>query len=125
MRAQSLAGQVAIVTGGARGIGAAVVRRLAADGATVVIADIDLPTAESTAAEITASGDQAVAIAVDLADEPSIVALVEATIDRLGRIDILDNNAALTDAAVLAEDSDVASIDVDVRDRMFAVNLRS
>jgi NAD(P)-dependent dehydrogenase (short-subunit alcohol dehydrogenase family) len=125
MGSKSLDGQVAIVTGGARGIGAAVVRRLATDGATVVIADIDLPAAETTAAEAMNAGGNAAALYVDLADEASIVELVAAIVDQFSRIDILDNNAALTDAAVLAEDTDVASMDIDVWDRMFAVNLRS
>jgi NAD(P)-dependent dehydrogenase (short-subunit alcohol dehydrogenase family) len=121
----TLTGQVAIVTGGARGIGAAVVRRLAVDGATVVIADIDLATAEATAAAISASGPTVVALHVDLADESSIVALVAAVVDRYDRIDVLDNNAALTDKSVLDEDQDIASMDSAVWDRMFAVNLRS
>lgn len=121
----SLADRVAIVTGGARGIGAAVVARLAAEGASVVIADIDLDNAEAVAAETRDVGGEATAIAVDLADEQSIVALVVATVERYGAIDILDNNAALTDAAVLAQDTEAAAIDVEIWDRTFAVNLRS
>jgi NAD(P)-dependent dehydrogenase (short-subunit alcohol dehydrogenase family) len=120
-----LAGRVAIVTGGARGIGAAVVATLAAEGASVVIADIDEVGAKSVAATVRAAGGEAAAIAVDLAEEASIIALITATLDRYSAIDILDNNAALTDAAVLAEDSEVAAIEAEVWDRMFSVNLRS
>jgi NAD(P)-dependent dehydrogenase (short-subunit alcohol dehydrogenase family) len=119
--------QVAIVTGGAGGIGSAVSAALAAEGASVVVADIDAEGADRVAAEITASGDEAVAIgiAVDLADESSVEALVAATVARFGRIDILDNNAALTAADVLARDADVATMDIEVWDQMMAVNLRS
>jgi NAD(P)-dependent dehydrogenase (short-subunit alcohol dehydrogenase family) len=118
----SLNSRVAIVTGGARGIGAAVVSRLAADGASVVIADIDSAAAEGFAETLDAD---VTAIAVDVGDEASIAALVGTTITLYGSIDILDNNAALTDRDVLALDSDVASIDIEVWDRTMAVNLRS
>ncbi len=117
--------RVAIVTGGARGIGAAVVATLAASGVRVVVADIDEPGAQAVAGEVVAAGGEASAIPVDLADEWSIAALVAATIDRYGTIDVLDNNAALTDAAVLAEDTEIADIAASVWDRAFAVNLRS
>jgi NAD(P)-dependent dehydrogenase (short-subunit alcohol dehydrogenase family) len=121
----ALAGRVAIVTGGARGIGAAVVSRLATNGASVVIADIDVDSANTLAESIRAGGGDVEAIPVDVGDEASIAALVDATIDRYSAIDILDNNAALTDSSVLAMDQDVASLDIDVWDRTMAVNLRS
>lgn len=121
----SLEGRVAIVTGGARGIGEAVVATLAAAGAAVVVADIDETGAASVAEQVGQRDGDATAMTVDLADEHSIVALVAGTIERYGAIDILDNNAALTDSAVLAHDGEVADLDVEVWDRMFAVNLRS
>lgn len=121
----TLAGRVAIVTGGARGIGAATVSTLAADGAAVVVADIDLDGATAVAEEAANAGGTATALAVDLADEASIAALVAAVVERYGAIDILDNNAALTDSAVLAQDTDAASIDLAIWDRTFEVNLRS
>jgi NAD(P)-dependent dehydrogenase (short-subunit alcohol dehydrogenase family) len=121
----TLVGRVAIVTGGARGIGAAVVSTLANDGASVVVADIDLDVAEAVADAIRLGGADVVALAVDLSDEQSIVALIDATVQRYGAIDVLDNNAALTDATVLAQDGEVSTIDAEVWDRTFAVNLRS
>jgi len=120
-----LDGQVAIVTGGAGGIGAAVVARLAADGAAVVVADIQIESATVVAEMARSSGGNVEAIAVDLADEASVVALVAATADRFGRIDILDNNAALTDHTVLARDGEISAIDAETWDQMFVVNLRS
>jgi NAD(P)-dependent dehydrogenase (short-subunit alcohol dehydrogenase family) len=121
----SLSGRVAIVTGGARGIGAGVVATLAAEGVSVVIADIDEAGAQAVAESVQTTGGEATAIAVDLAEEASILALITATVDRYGAIDILDNNAALTDSGVLAQDGEVAAIEADVWDRMFSVNLRS
>jgi NAD(P)-dependent dehydrogenase (short-subunit alcohol dehydrogenase family) len=120
-----LDGRAAIVTGGAGGIGAAVVARLAADGASVVVADIDVAGAIAVAETVRAGGGVAHAVAVDLADESSVVELVAECIARFERIDILDNNAALTDAAHLAHDRGVTDLDASVWDAMFAVNLRS
>ncbi len=120
-----LEGRVAIVTGGARGIGAAVVARLASEGASVVVADVDEPGATALAESLRSAGHDVAAIAVELADEASIVALVDATVARYDAIDILDNNAALTDSAVLSLDGEVSSIGTEVWDRTFAVNLRS
>jgi NAD(P)-dependent dehydrogenase (short-subunit alcohol dehydrogenase family) len=120
-----LEGRVAIVTGGARGIGAAVVRRLASDGASVVVADIDVDAAESVAVAVRDSGSAAAAVPLDRGDESSVAALVAATVERYGAIDVLDNNAALTDSGVLAVDAGVTTVDADTWDRTFAINLRS
>lgn len=119
-----LDGTVAIVTGGARGIGAGVVAALAGEGAAVVVADIDVAAASTVAARARSAGGDVEAIGVDLTDEASVVALVEATVERFGGIDILDNNAALTDPDVLARDGAVAGLDIDVWDAAMAVNLR-
>ena len=87
--------RVAIVTGGARGIGRAIVAAFAARGIVSVIADIDLDVAEKAAEEIRASGAEAVAIKVDLSSTDQIARLVDETMMRYGRLDILVNNAGI------------------------------
>jgi 3-oxoacyl-[acyl-carrier protein] reductase len=83
------------VTGGARGIGRAIVGAFATKGILSIIADIDLEAAEKAAEEIRRSGAEAVAIKVDLSHTDEIVQLVAATIARYGRLDILVNNAGI------------------------------
>ncbi len=91
-----LDGKVAVVTGGGRGIGQGIVRVLAREGAAVVIADIDLDTAERTAAEIRGAGGKALVTRVDVTDPASVAAGVNAAIGGFGRVDILVNNAGAT-----------------------------
>ena len=92
-----LAGQVAIVTGAARGIGRAIAETLAQRGADVVVADVQLEKAEATAQEIAANtGRRAIAVQVDVADSDSVKAMIDRTIAEFGRIDILVNNAGIT-----------------------------
>jgi len=100
---QRLVNRVALVTGGARGIGEGIARRFAAEGATVAIADIDHDLAESTAADIRDLGGEAQAFAVDIGDESSVAALAHALDAAYGRLDILVNNAAILDATALDE----------------------
>lgn len=88
--------QVTIVTGGARGIGAAIARRAAADGTPVAVADLDLAAAEALAAELTEGGARAIGVQVDVADEQSVQAAVDTVVDRLGPIGVLVNNAGVT-----------------------------
>jgi len=100
MDAKRLAGRVAVVTGAAQGIGEGIARRLAAEGASVVIADIDEKLARTTAASIAAEhGDRsAAAERVDVSDEESVKAMAAAVAARWQRCDILVNNAAVLDA---------------------------
>lgn len=90
-----LAGRVAVVTGGAQGIGRAVTSRLAQSGAKVAIWDRDTALAEKTASEIGARG-QVLAIACDMTDFGSVTAAAEATAKAAGRLDILVNNAGIS-----------------------------
>jgi len=85
-----LEGRVAIVTGGAQGIGRAIVDKLAAEGAGVVIADLDREKAEAAAEAV--SG---LAIQTDIAEPDQVAALVATTVEKCGKLDILVNNAAI------------------------------
>jgi NAD(P)-dependent dehydrogenase (short-subunit alcohol dehydrogenase family) len=116
-----LDGRVAIVTGGAKGIGRHYSQALAAEGARLMIADID--DGAEVADEIArAHGANSVASAVtDVSDEAAVKALVGKTVERFGKIDVLVNNAALF--APLRE-TKCADIDVALWDRVMAINLR-
>ena len=87
------ADQVAIVTGSAHGIGEAIARRFAAEGAAVVIADLDEQAAVATAASITADGARAIGVAVDVGSSAAVDAMVDRAVAEYGRIDVLVNNA--------------------------------
>ena len=87
--------RVAIITGGGRGLGRAFAKRLAEDGNTVIIADIDQENALKVKEEIISSGYKAYAIKTDVTDEFSVKQMVEEVCSACGRIDILVNNAAL------------------------------
>lgn len=114
-------GQVAIVTGGASGIGEATCRRLVAEGARVVIADVNADGARALADQLGASAG---AVAFDAADVASIQRLVLGTVERFGRLDVLHNNAALSAPAVHAADKNAIDIEFELWDRVMAVNLR-
>ena len=90
-----LEGKVAIVTGGASGLGRGIVRRYADEGAHLVIADMDLEGARSVAAELSAKGTKVLAHKTDVSDEASVAALVQAALSEFGHIDILVNNAGV------------------------------
>ncbi len=120
-----LEGKVAIVTGGGGGIGGATARTLAREGASVVVIDIDESAATRVQREITDAGGQAIALQADLSGEPQVVAAISAAAASWGRIDIVHNNAALTDHEFLSRDTAVTELDLEVWERTMGVNLRS
>lgn len=113
-----LEGQVAIVTGGARGIGAAIGRALAQEGARVALADVDLAAAQRTAAELPPPGGPGWALAVDVADREAVQAMVSQVQAEFGRVDILVNNAGICPLTPFEE------IEEAEWDRVLAVNLK-
>ena len=115
---RSLEGEVAIVTGAGRGIGRAVARAFAAEGAAVVLASRTRAELASTAEEIRAAGGNALAIPTDVREERDVGALVDETVGRFDRLDILVN------AAGAASFGPVADAKADEWDAMIAVNLR-
>jgi len=115
-----LNGQVAFVNGGSRGIGAAIARRLAQEGATVAIGyGQSAAAAEALAGDITAQGGNALAIKADAADAAALKNAIDSVADRYGRIDILVNSAGVL---VL---NTVDALTLDDFDRTIAVNVRA
>ena len=107
--------KVAVVTGGASGFGAGIVRKFAEEGARVVVADLNVNGAHEIAAEVKGLG-----IHVDVADGASVAAMVNATLGAYGRLDILVNNAGITHYPAPLEE--VTEQDFD---KVFAVNCKS
>lgn len=115
----TLEGKVALVTGASRGIGAGIARRLAADGAQVVVNYASREdAAKRVVGEIEAAGGQAIAVQADMSDLDAVRNLFARTMERFGRLDILVNNAAL------AENLPLNAVDADHYERIFHVNVR-
>jgi len=98
-----LAGKVAIITGGARGIGRETALLFAREGARVVLGDLDAEAGDATVREIRAAGGEALFVSVNVADAGQVQAMADATVERFGRIDILVNNAGITRDAFLTK----------------------
>jgi NAD(P)-dependent dehydrogenase (short-subunit alcohol dehydrogenase family) len=113
-------GKVAVITGGAGGIGAATARLMTARGARVVIADIAGDRAAALAAELPG----ALAIALDLEHQSSIKAMIADVIAQYGQFDILINNAALLGPEIAQQDGNVEDMNTDLWDRTYRINVR-
>lgn len=118
-RLPRFAGRVAVVTGGARGIGRAIADRLAADGAAVLIADLDGETASDAAAAIVAMGGRAMGMRVDATDPDDVRAMATVANETFGGIDLLVNNAGIL------RSTRVIDISPDEWDLVVDANLRS
>ncbi len=112
-----LEGKAAIVTGGASGFGAGIVRKFIAEGAKVMVADINGAAAEAFAKEL---GDAAMGWRVDVSKDDSVAAMAQAAIEAFGQVDILVNNAGVTHLPAAMED--VSEFDFD---RVISVNVKS
>jgi 3-oxoacyl-[acyl-carrier protein] reductase len=116
-----LEGKVAIVTGGASGLGKTFCLALAEQGASLVVADIKEKEAEQTASEIQARGGRAISIKTDVTSEAATLAMAEEAIKQFGRIDILVNNAALVYGITRKPFTEIPP---DEWDKLMTVNLK-
>ena len=114
-----LKGKKCVVTGGARGIGRAIVLAFAREGADVIILDRNSELAAETAQEAARTGTSVSAITADVSDEKSATFALQEAEHTLGAVDVLVNNAGISDSALLVD------LTVEAWDRMIAVNLRS
>jgi len=114
-----LDGKVALVTGGGRGIGQGIARVLSREGASVVIADIDLDNARQTAEELQGSGGRAAVVRMDVTSRESVEAAVEQAVSLFGRLDILVNNAGVVGGHVGG-----SAVTEDDWDSCYEVNLK-
>lgn len=121
---KSIDGKVAIITGGAGGIGSEVCRILAENGAKIVVADLNGDAAAAVSESLRNTGADAMSIKVDLADEASIKDMYAQTIKTYGRVDIIDNNAALLTPEMAMRDGNIENMDTADWDLTFAVNTR-
>jgi NAD(P)-dependent dehydrogenase (short-subunit alcohol dehydrogenase family) len=116
--------KVAVVAGGAGGIGTASSLRLAEEGVAVVVGDLDGDAARAVATQINDSGGRAVDVAFDIADEDSVSALIGVALEAYGGLDLVHCNAAALDPDTIGRDTDAETVPLEVFDRTIAVNLR-
>jgi len=113
-----LDGKICVITGAGSGIGQTSARLFAREGARVIVSDVDLGAAETTAEEITKAGGEAVAEHVDVTDQAETLALAERVVQRFERIDVLFNNAGIGGVG------DVLETEPELFDRVMRVNVR-
>lgn len=121
---RGLAGKVAVVAGGAGGIGTATSIRLGEEGASVVVADVNGAAAEDVAEQIRGAGGQALGVATDISDEQQVDELVRRATAEFGGLDVFHANAADLSPGNLGRDTDIVEMPMEVFDRTVAVNLR-
>ncbi len=111
--------KVAIVTGAGRGMGRAIALKLASEGAAVVVNDVSRAGADKVAAEIVTAGGRALAFVADVSNETQVNAMVTATVERFGTVDMLVNNAG-----ILGNTQPIEMIAGDEWDRLMAINVK-
>jgi 3-oxoacyl-[acyl-carrier protein] reductase len=115
-----LSGKVAIITGGGSGFGEGIAKRFAAEGASVVIGDLNLAAAEKVAGDINKAGQKALPVAADVSQNVQMKDLVHAAVEAFGGLDILVNNAGMPQRNASLLNTDEATFD-----KIFAVNVKS
>jgi 3-oxoacyl-[acyl-carrier protein] reductase len=115
-----LSGKVAIITGGGSGFGEGIAKRFAAEGASVVIGDLNLAGAERVAGEINKAGQKALPVAADVSQNGQMKALVAKAVEAFGGLDLMGNNAGMPQRNASLLDTDEATFD-----KIFAVNVKS
>jgi NAD(P)-dependent dehydrogenase (short-subunit alcohol dehydrogenase family) len=121
---RGLEGKVAVVAGGAGGIGTATSLRLGEEGVSVVVGDLNGAAAREVARQIIDAGGRAVGVPVDISDEDAVAALMTHAVENFGGIDFLHANAADLSPDTLGRDSDALEVPLDAYDRAMAVDLR-
>lgn len=115
--------KVAIITGGAYGLGNAYTKAFANEGARVVIADIAFEAAKETEQELTAKGKEALALRVDVSNVDDTLKMAKTTAERFGRIDILVNNAVILGRVRISRGKPFYELDLEEWERVLAVNV--
>jgi NAD(P)-dependent dehydrogenase (short-subunit alcohol dehydrogenase family) len=121
---RGLTGKIAVIAGGGSGIGAATAVRLAEEGASVLVGDLNGANAQRVAGGVTEAGGSAASVAFDISTEAGADALIGTAVDLFGGVDLVHVNAADMSRDTLGRDSDLESVPLEVFDRTMAVDLR-
>ncbi|RPJ15569.1 MAG: SDR family NAD(P)-dependent oxidoreductase, partial [Actinobacteria bacterium] len=115
-----LEGKVALITGGASGMGMVASKLFASEGAKIVLTDVADDAGEAVAAEIEAAGGQALYVHSDVSDEADAEAMIKAAVDRFGGLSVLYNNAGV----MMSQDGSVIETDVSIWDTTLGINVK-